>query len=295
MKRKVQEGYATFKFYNNLNSIAWRANRLVVPLRFEIETMKIKSLFVICLLTLGMFTSCKVNHLAQIQPQRYQIAQDSLPNVAANAAIEALIQPYKVQMDAEMDEVIGVVSQTLVKSRPPMGTLGNWMSDLFYEQINEYLNTEIDFAMMNSGGIRIPTLQAGEITRGKIYELMPFDNMLVVVYLDAASVQQFADNMASYGGAPISKQLQFEIKDQKAQNVTVKGQPLMERKIYAVGTSDYIANGGDALFVGKERKEVGVLMRDAIIDYVKKKTAKGTTIEAKADDRIILLDPPSEH
>ncbi len=268
---------------------------MIVPLSLEIRTMKIKSLFVIYLLALGILTSCKVNHVAQIQPQRYQIAQDSLPNVAANAAIEALIQPYKVQLDAEMDEVIGVVSRTLVKAAPPMGTLGYWMSDLFYEQINEYLKTEIDFAMMNSGGIRIPTLQEGKITKGKIYELMPFDNMLVVVYMDAAAVQQFADNMAKYGGAPISKQLRFEIKDRKAQNVTVKGQPLMEGKMYAVGTSDYIANGGDAFFVDKKNKEVGVLMRDAIIDYVKKQTAQGKPIEAQVDDRIILLDTPSEN
>jgi hypothetical protein len=32
---------------------------------------------------------------------------------------------------------------------------------------------------MNSGGIRLPEMPAGAITQGKIFELMPFDNLMV--------------------------------------------------------------------------------------------------------------------
>lgn len=250
------------------------------------NTMKIRFGSLLLLLAL-LLASCKVNHLAQIQPQGYRIESKSTAIPAADASIEALIAPYKAKLDAEMNEVLGVAAKTLEKGKPE-STLGNWMADLFYEQMSEYTKGNIDFASMNYGGIRIPTLQAGEVTRGKIFELMPFDNLLVVVHADAATVQQFADNAAKDGGIPVSKQLQFEIKSGKAVNVTVKGQPLQKDQIYKIGVSDYVANGGDeaSFLIDKKRDDLGILMRDAIIEYVKKQTAQGKKLDAKKDGRI---------
>lgn len=242
-------------------------------------------LFLIAVL---MLTSCKTNHLAEIQPQAYRMADTTV--VAADASIEKLIAPYKAQLDAEMNEVIGVAAATLDK-RTPESLLGNWMCDLLYEQIVAYTGSEIDFASVNYGGIRIPTIQKGEITRGKIFELMPFDNMIVVLHLDAATLRQFIDKIAEDGGIPVSKQLRFEIKDRKAQNITIKGKPIQDDKMYKVGVSDYVANGGDdcSFFVDKKRDEIGKLLRDAIIEYTEKQTAQGKQIESKLDGRIKIL------
>ncbi|MFN7119282.1 MAG: 5'-nucleotidase C-terminal domain-containing protein [Saprospiraceae bacterium] len=242
------------------------------------------SFLLLLVLTLA---SCKVNHLAQIQPQGYRMQPQSTTVPPADAATEAFIAPYKAKLDAEMNEVLGTAARTLEKAKPE-SPLGNWMADLFYEQISIYNKGEIDFASMNYGGIRIPTLQAGEVTRGKIFELMPFDNMLVVVHADAATVRAFVDKIAKDGGIPVSKQLRFNIKSGKAENITINGQPLQEDKIYKIGVSDYVANGGDdcTFFVGKKRDELGVLMRDAIIDYVKKQTAQGKQLNAQVDGRI---------
>ncbi len=243
------------------------------------------------LVIVSFFAACKVNHLAQIQPQTYRMEPQSTTarglDVAADSTLTALIEPYKSKLDAEMNEVIGTVAKTLDKNKPE-STLGNWMADLFYEQMSDYNKGEIDFASMNYGGIRIPSLQAGEVTRGKIFELMPFDNMLVVVHADEATVRQFADNAAKNGGIPVSKQLRFEIKNGKAENITIKGQPLQAGKIYKIGVSDYVANGGDdcSFLIDKKRDELGVLMRDAIIEYVKKQTAQGKQLNAQLDGRI---------
>lgn len=235
-----------------------------------------------------MLSGCKTNHLAEIQPQAYRMADTTV--AAADASMEALIAPYKAQLDAEMNEVIGVAAATLDK-RTPESLLGNWMCDLLYEQIEAYTGSEIDFASVNYGGIRIPTIQKGEITRGKIFELMPFDNMIVVLHLDAATLRQFIDKIAEDGGIPVSKQLRFEIKDRKAQNIMIKGKPIQEDKIYKVGVSDYVANGGDdcSFFVDKKRDEIGKLLRDAIIEYTEKQTAQGKQIESNLDSRIKIL------
>lgn len=233
------------------------------------------------------FAACKVNHLAYIQPQGYRMEPQSATASRTDPVVEAMINPYKTKLDAEMNEVIGIATNTMEKGKPE-SALGNWMSDLFYEQINEYTQGDIDFASMNYGGIRIPTLQAGEVTRGKIYELMPFDNLLVVVHADATTVQQFADKIAKDGGIPVSKQLRFEIKNGKAEEIIINGKPLEWGKIYKIGVSDYVANGGDdcTFFVDKKRDNLGILMRDAIITYVKKQTAQGKKLESAKDGRI---------
>ncbi len=252
--------------------------------------MKTKLLLSFSLALAILLASCKVNHLAQVQPQSYRMEAQSTSErtvSAADSKTEQLIAPYKAKMDAEMNTVLGVAARTL-EHKKPEGTLGNWMADLFYEQMSEYTKGNIDFASMNYGGIRIPTLQAGEVTRGKIFELMPFDNMLVIVHADAAAVQQFADKIAKSNGIPVSKQFQLDIKDGKAQNVRINGQPLQEGKIYKIGLSDYVANGGDdcTFFIDKKQEALGVFMRDAIIEYVKKQTAQGKKLDAQTDGRV---------
>lgn len=251
--------------------------------------MKIR-FWILLLVMGGLISACKVNHLVRIQPEGYRMTPQSTDTRSLDAEdteTAALIAPYKAKMEAEMNDVLGTAAHTLEKAKPE-STLGNWMADLFYEQISEYNKGDIDFASMNYGGIRIPTLQQGEVTRGKLYELMPFDNLLVVVHADAATVRAFADNAAKNGGIPVSKQLRFTIKNGKAENITIKGQPLQENKIYKIGVSDYVANGGDdcSFFIDKKRDDLGVLMRDAIIDYVKKQTAQGKPLDAQKDGRI---------
>ncbi len=243
----------------------------------------------LALVFLYLSISCKVNHLANVQPQSYRMAPQSAELPAADPAIEALITPYKTKLDADMNQVIGTAAITLTKDKPE-STLGNWLSDLLYEQINARLGSEIDFASINYGGIRIPEIREGAVTRGKIYELMPFDNMVTVVHADAATLQLFLEKIASSGGIPVSKQLRLIVKDGKPIQATIKGQPIQEDKIYKIGVSDYIANGGDdcSFFIDKKREDLGIFLRDAIIQYIEQQTAQGKPLNAALDQRIII-------
>ncbi|MBL0145080.1 MAG: 5'-nucleotidase C-terminal domain-containing protein [Chitinophagaceae bacterium] len=44
---------------------------------------------------------------------------------------------------------------------------------------------------MNYGGIRLPAIPAGNITRGKIFELAPFDNIIVLQKISGKTFQAF--------------------------------------------------------------------------------------------------------
>ena len=168
-----------------------------------------------------------------------------------------------------MNKVIGETAGAFTKGQPE-STLGNWFADIIYEQSCKYYGKPIDFATQNYGGLRIPSLPKGELTKGKIYELMPFDNMVVILELDAATVVQLLERIAAQGGWPTSKQLRFEIKDDKVQNIQINGKPFDYDKTYLVSLPDYIANGGGRCFFLKDQKrnETGKLVRDALLEYI---------------------------
>lgn len=219
----------------------------------------------------------------------YQLAKHTDNNIRVIAdslqlydtAIANMIAPYKQKLDAQMNDVIGEAESTLTKELPD-GTLGNFVADacLVYAQNN---NATADFCVLNSGGVRIPTIQKGAITVGKIYELMPFDNMIEVVELDGTACKELFAWIAKWKGAPVSG-IELTLENGEATNVKIKGEPFNESKTYFVATTDYIANGGDGanMFAKGKRSNYNYKLRDAIIDYVKTKQ----TIKADNNGRI---------
>lgn len=221
---------------------------------------------------LPALVSCKVNHLADVQISAYRVAE--VENINEDPEILAMISPYKAQVEQEMNVVIGQAVETMEKSE---GTLGNWMADVVLRQGQIYDGGHLDCALLNSGGIRIPALQKGPITKGLIFELMPFDNQLVVVEMNASVFRQLADKMAARGGWPLSEGLTYTIKDGKAVDVLIRGEAPDPAKTYRILLPDYIANGGDDCFflVDQPQKELGVLVRDAIIECVSRDSREG--------------------
>ena len=246
----------------------------------------IKSKFsLLLLLSILILGGCKVNHLSQQETEFYRLEQSQYGQ--ADQEIEAIIAPYKENLDAQMNEVIGEVVSDLTKARPE-STLGNWFADAVYEYSKRLTKDELAFALQNYGGVRIPSIPKGPLSRGKIYELMPFDNMILILDLDASTLKTLINKMAADGGWPVSKQLRYEIKDKKAVNITLNGTPIDDAKIYKVVIPDYIANGGGGCHFLREktRKDYGVLVRDALITYVEEQTAAGKKLNATLDGRI---------
>jgi len=201
--------------------------------------------------------------------------------------IADMIAPYKERLDAEMNTVIGSTARELAIAKPE-STLGNWLADLIHKKSEDYYESEIDFALVNYGGIRIPSLSVGDITRGKIFELMPFDNMLMVLEIDGATVRQIFGVMATNGGWPISQQVSYVIENELPVDILINNEALDNKKIYKVALSDYLANGGDNLFFlkDKKRRNLGVLFRDAMFEYIVEQN--GEAMSATVEGRVIV-------
>lgn len=199
--------------------------------------------------------------------------------------LEQMLQPYKQRMDTAMNVVIGYSEVPLSKAQPE-STLGNFMADaqLAFAKRSD---PATQVAVMNYGGIRLPYISPGPLTKGKIYELMPFDNKLTIVEIPGKVLRQFCDHMAAYGGWPVAG-ISFRIKDKKAQDIQIGKEPLNDQLVYHTAVSDYIANGGDNCdFLGDCKKTYfNVFVRDMLIDYLAELNSKGQKLNVKIEKRV---------
>ena len=184
-------------------------------------------------------------------------------------------------------EVLPGFAEESLEKRQPSGTLGHFVADAMLFSARKAFNMPLDAAFVNYGGQRITQMPKGPVTRSTIFELMPFENVVVVQSMKGDVLQEFLDHIAKAGGWPVAG-ITFQIRDKKAVNVLVNGVPLDNNKTYHIVNSDYVASGGDYAAMLKDipQQNRGYLMRDAIFDYIKTLKAEGKNISAQKENRI---------
>lgn len=198
--------------------------------------------------------------------------------------VDAIISPYRQQLAARIQEVIGEATDVLNKDGRYETTLGNMAADAMLHVINKNPNAGVDIAITNNGGLRVP-LPAGPISVGKMFELMPFENLMVILEFDAAGVDSLAQQIARRSGAISGLSFKVDAGTETAFDIHVGGQPLDAEKRYTVVTSDYLADGGGSLSILRSplsRTDTPLLLRDAFIEYV----SDTKTITPTLDGRI---------
>jgi 2',3'-cyclic-nucleotide 2'-phosphodiesterase (5'-nucleotidase family) len=242
-----------------------------------------KSAFYTSLVAILFALSCNTTYKAEsIQYSHYRIQQSSPSN-----AVTSIMKPYSDSVNKLMNVVIGF-NETLLERKRQGNTLGYFITDAYLEMARQKMDPDVDAAFMNSGGIRLPDLPAGAITQGKMYELMPFDNLMVLLKMKGSLLKQYLDTLASSEGV-IESGITMQIAGKTAQQVMVGGKPLDPNADYTIVHSDYVVNT-TSLLKNIVRKTNGYLLRDAIIDYVKMNTAQGKKIKILSTNRVTYVN-----
>ncbi|KAA5536269.1 hypothetical protein F0919_00970 [Taibaiella lutea] len=230
-----------------------------------------------------IFGSCAVTKKQVVSYNTSYTIIDS--SIHRDTTFETFLSPYRKKMDTIMNEIIGYSDVPLSKAQPEC-TLGNFMTDAQLQYAQKRY-PKVVISVINYGGIRLPYVGPGAISKGKIYEIMPFDNMLTIVDIPGKTLRQFCNHMASYGGWPITG-LTYSIKGKEAENILVNGQPVNDQIIYETALSDYIANGGDNCdFLADCKKEyLDVFIRDILIEHIRALQAKGQKLHVELEKRI---------
>lgn len=236
-----------------------------------------------------LVNSCSTYYYPIAVETKNILVSDSL-NSLDNQVVQTYL-PYKRMLEKDMNRVISVSDLEMSKDKPE-STLTNFLGDLLLCEgkkvaLERGLACLPSVSYFNYGGIRT-YLPKGNITVGKIYELMPFENELVFVELNGTQMEEFFHYIAAKGGDSEAG-ARFTISEGKAKNITIEGKALEPSKKYWLVTNDYVAGGGDGLDLLTRRSgfvNSGKKIRDIIISYMEQKQSEGKKLTAKLDGRI---------
>lgn len=214
---------------------------------------------------LAFFISCQPAR--QLQTIRYK-GYPVQPGNSIDSSLYKMVGPYRQQIDLTMNEVLAENEADLLKELPD-SRLGNFLADAYLWAARERMDKQAEIAFMNHGGVRINRIARGPVTRRMVYEVMPFDNQVVVAQVKGALLQQYLDRIAAEGGGGGVAGLSMKIEGKKAVDVMIGGKLLDPEKIYVMVNSDYTLDSGSGIpaFKTLKQQRTGFLMRDAIIQY----------------------------
>ncbi len=215
-------------------------------------------------------------------------------NIETSTFADSIIAPYRDSMKASMDEVL---NETLVDLEVgvPEGLLGDFVTDLTFDRARNEAKSAPDFCVLNNGGLRTPVLK-GPITRGKIFELMPFENEIVIVEISADKMLDLIEYVRTKSlmgdsrkaGVPVSN-FRMQMSNGKVTHIMINNHQYSKQKNYKVVTTDYLANGGDNMnfFLNPVSIEkTGLKLRDIIIDHVIELKKRNIAVNLALDGRI---------
>ena len=189
-------------------------------------------------------------------------------------AITQFVRPYKEHIDKDLSTILAVAPETIDKNGEWQTPMGNLFSQVVFEKGNPIFmqreNKLIDLVLLNHGGIR-SIIPKGNVTARTAFEIMPFENSLVVIALPGGQIKALLDYFISEKKPHPLYGLTFTIsKDNKATQVAIQGKPFDENGTYYVGTNDYLANGGDNMTFfknGIQKYDLDYKLRNILIDY----------------------------
>lgn len=212
------------------------------------------------------------------------IAIDASLDSIQDTTYLAQLAPIQADLAREMDVQIGYAPEDLYVAGPECPML-NWASDALWEAAKKLYDGQVDIAIVNMGGMRC-AWPKGPITRRSVFELMPFDNRLVVLTLKGSDIIDLCQSFAQYGGQGVAG-MRVKIVDGQLADVQVGGKAINPEALYHVATSDYLSGGADhmdALTRYSELWDSDALIRDLYLKIV----SEQDTVRSAVDGRMTM-------
>mgnify|MGYP001265828515 FL=1 len=250
--------------------------------------MKYKFVLIIGFISL-IFSCENSKQLVNINAENRIIAEE-LPS---NKDIEAVIEPYKINLDKSMTKILSYSTDTYSKNDGNYNTaIGNLMADAIMELSNPIFKSRtgknLDMVLLNHGGIR-SVLSKGNITTRTAYSLMPFENSVIVVALKGTVIMEMTSYLKEFGKPHPISGLELVLNSDNTYNtILIGGEPVEMEKTYHVATNDYLYKGGDQMYFLKKSDtlyDLNYKIRTVLIDYFK----TYDTLSPTKDQRFIKL------
>ncbi|MBK9283495.1 MAG: 5'-nucleotidase C-terminal domain-containing protein [Sphingobacteriaceae bacterium] len=188
-----------------------------------------------------------------------------LQQTEASIVLTDSIKRYKTIVDHETSKVIAIADNPLTKTGNE-NTLGNFVCDAMEQVCLQQYKIKPDITLVNRGGLRVE-LPKGEIKKLHLFELMPFENQLVVFSITGKQLMEVIALIKEYKHSFKGMRLDFTTNEEV---ILINELKLDTTAIYKLLTSDYIAEGGDNFkMFGKPSylNSDKIKLREALIQY----------------------------
>ncbi len=221
---------------------------------------------------------------------RQRLVPTFADELTPDSAMAARVQRWNAGVAPLAGVVIGRNARRLTRSGD--ATVGYLVTDAMRAA------SGADVALQNSGGLRAD-LAEGQITRGGIYEVMPFDNTIVTMELTGAELKRALEEGMRFGRVAQVSGLKvvFDLGRpalQRLVSITLAdGSPLDDARPYKVAVNNFMATGGDSyetLTRGRNLTDTAVLVRDAMERLVRARCANGGTLDYSPEGRTRRAD-----
>lgn len=218
-------------------------------------------------------TSDDVNNPAESAlAQAYGIT--AIPN---DPEVDAYIDYVNGQIDKELDVVIANVPFNLDGEREDVRTKKTNLAEMICKAMTEA--GEADFTITNGGGIRA-SIPAGDVTRGQVFDVLPFGNTIAVCEITGENVYKALEFGYSLIPEPNGGYAQTDLKvvyskfspaGSRIKKVLLPDgvTPIDKNATYLVATNDFMAAGGDGYvdIFGKQVKD-GIVLNEVLEQYL---------------------------
>ncbi|MDR3670197.1 MAG: 5'-nucleotidase C-terminal domain-containing protein [Holophaga sp.] len=236
--------------------------------------------------SLGLLLAAQAPRMERGGPAAVGAAVPDDPELAT------VIAPYAAEIHASFGRVIAQAPAGMKRAGAPGEfPLGFFLADIMREGAAAAVGGEVRAAFTNAGGIR-RDLAAGPVHVGDIYEVVPFEDDLVVAeYSGAEVVAIVKEAIERKGGEPVSGILASVTgsRDHPLVSITWSdGSAIDPAGRFRIATSDYLLANGDAtptLKRGRDAVLTSRLVRQLVIDFCARRGREGKPILAPAGAR----------
>ena len=215
------------------------------------------------------------------------------PDTAADAGVAAVVERY-AKLGTSLDAVVGRISAAFSRALSADGesTLGRMIADA---HLAAGRSAGAVVAFMNPGGIRAPLALrgAGEVTHADVFDVYPFDNVVVTVTLTGAQILEFLEAQwrgefprvmqvssgFSYAWNPAAPVGARVVRN----SVMLGGEALREDRTYRVALNSFLAQGGDGMRMLREGIDpvASIGGREAIARYIEQRSPLAPSFERR--------------
>lgn len=211
--------------------------------------------------------------------------------------ISELVQKIQGSIKEEYNREIGICERDKTRAPHPVeSVLGNWITDAMRWK------TGVQVALQNSGGIRAD-IPAGPITIAEIYELSPFNNVIIVFNLTGQQIKDVLEHDIERGWDRLQVSgitYRYYPKEARPEGERVNylevdgevlvdnGQVLLPDKVYSVASNDYVIGQAEDKYFGfpvSESEDTGFPLNQVLVEWLE----QNEVLVCEIEDRIQII------